>query len=40
MLVAGTVRGKQMLLAAHPIGSVVSLAEEATEFPKMSEFVR
>lgn len=40
MLIAGTVRGKQMLLAAHPIGSLVSLAEGATEFPKMSEFVR
>lgn len=40
MLIAGTVRGKQMLLAMHPIGSLLSLAEEATEFPKMSEFVK
>ena len=40
MLIAGTVRGKQMLLAVHPIGSLVSLAEDATEFSKMSEFVR
>ena len=32
--------GKQMLLAAHPIGSLVNLAEGATEFPKMGAFVR
>ena len=40
MLIAGTVRGDRIVLAAHPIGSLVSLADGATVLPKMSEFRR
>lgn len=40
MLIAGTLRGKRLLLGAHPIGSIVQLAESADEFPKLSEYRR
>jgi hypothetical protein len=40
MLIAGTIRGNRLLLGAHPIGSIVQLAESATEFPKISEYRR
>jgi len=38
MLISGTVRGRRLLLGAHPIGSIVHLAETATEFPRLNEY--
>ena len=38
MLIAGTIRGRRLLLGAHPIGSIVHLAESATEFPRLNEY--
>lgn len=40
MLIAGSPRGKRLLLGAHPINSIVRLAESAGEFPKISEYRR
>ncbi len=40
MLIAGAVRGNRLVLAAHPIGSLVSLAENAQQFPKIRDFRR
>jgi hypothetical protein len=40
MVVAGTPRRRRLLLGAHPIGSIVRLAEAADEFPKISEYRR
>ncbi len=40
MLIAGTLRGRRLLLAVHPIGSIVALAESAEEFPRMAEYGR
>lgn len=37
MVIATTRRGDRVLLGAHPIGSLVRLAEAATEFPKMAK---
>ena len=37
MVVAGSPRLGRVLLGAHPIGSLVNLAESATEFPTLSE---
>ena len=37
MVVAGSPRLGRNLLGAHPIGSLVSLASSATEFPSLSE---
>ena len=38
MVVAATPRRYQLLMGAHPIGSIVQLAESATEFPKMDTY--
>ena len=40
MAIAVNPRGNRLLLGAHPIGSIVQLAESATEFPKLSEYRR
>jgi len=40
MAIAVSPRGKRLLLGAHPIGSIVQLAESATEFLKISEYQR
>ena len=40
MVIATTQRGDRVLLSAHPIGSLVRLAEAATEFPKIAEYRR
>jgi hypothetical protein len=37
MVLAASPRGTRLLLGAHPIGSLVRLAESATEFPKLIE---
>ena len=38
MAIAVNPRGGRLLLGVHPIGSIVQLAESATEFPKLSEY--
>ncbi len=40
MAIAVSPRGGRLLLGVHPIGSIVQLAESATEFPKISEYQR
>ena len=40
MAVAASPRRGRLLLGLHPIGSIVTLAESATEFPIMNEFRR
>jgi hypothetical protein len=40
MAIAVSPRGGRLLLGVHPIGSIVQLAESATEFPKLSEYHR
>jgi hypothetical protein len=40
MAVAASVRRTRLLIGAHPIGSLVGLAESATEFPKMVELAQ
>ncbi len=40
MVIATTQRGGRVLLGAHPIGSLVRLAEAATEFPLIAEYRR
>jgi hypothetical protein len=40
MVIATTQRGGRTLLGAHPIGSLVQLAEAATEFPLISAYHR
>jgi hypothetical protein len=40
MAIAVNLRGGRLLLGVHPIGSIVQLAESATEFPKISEYRR
>jgi len=40
MAIAVTPRRHRLLLGAHPIGSIVQLAESAAEFPKLSEYRR
>jgi hypothetical protein len=40
MAIAKNLRGGRVLLGVHPIGSIVQLAESATEFPKISEYRR
>jgi len=40
MVIATTQRGGRVLLGVHPIGSLVHLAEAATEFPLISEYRR
>jgi hypothetical protein len=40
MAIAVTPRGHRLLLGVHPIGSIVQLAESATEFPKISDYRR
>lgn len=40
MVIATTRRGDRVLLGAHSIGSLVRLAEAATEFPKIAEYRR
>jgi hypothetical protein len=40
MVIATTQRGGRVLLGAHPIGSLVRLAEAATEFPLISAYRR
>lgn len=37
MAVAASLRRDRLLVGAHPIGSLVRLAESASEFPKLSE---
>jgi hypothetical protein len=37
MVVVGSPRLGRVLMGAHPIGSLVDLAESATEFPRLSE---
>ena len=36
MAIAVNLRGSRLLLGAHPIGSIVQLAESAADFPKIS----
>lgn len=38
MVVAATPRRSRLLLGAHPIGSIVRLAETATEFPLLRDY--
>jgi hypothetical protein len=40
MAVAASPRRDRLLLGVHPIGSIVRLAQSATDFPSMSEFRR
>jgi hypothetical protein len=40
MLIAGTPRRGRLFLGTHPIGSLVHLAETATEFPKLNVYRR
>ena len=40
MAIAVSPRGNRLLLSAHPIGSIVQLAESATEFSKIGEYQR
>jgi hypothetical protein len=40
MAVAASPRRDRLLLGVHPIGSIVRLAQSATDFPRMSEFRR
>jgi hypothetical protein len=40
MLIAGTLRGTRLLLAAHPVGSLVRLAKAATDFPALADYRR
>jgi len=40
MAIAASPRRRHMLIGMHPIGSIVDLAESATEFPKIGEFRR
>ncbi len=40
MVIATTRRSNRVLLGAHPIGSLVRLAESATEFPKIADYRR
>jgi hypothetical protein len=40
MAIAKNLRGGRLLLGVHPIGSIVQLAESATEFPRLSEYRR
>ena len=40
MAIATTLRRNRLLLGTHPIGSIVQLAESATEFIKMDEYQR
>lgn len=40
MVIATTQRGGRVLLGAHPIGSLVHLAEAATEFPLIAAYRR
>jgi hypothetical protein len=40
MVIATTQRGGRVLLGAHPIGTLVRLAEAATEFPRIAEYRR
>jgi hypothetical protein len=40
MVIAVSPRRNRLLLGMHPIGSIVQLAESATEFPKISEYRR
>ena len=40
MAIAASPRRRHMLIGMHPIGSIVGLAESATEFPSLSEFRR
>jgi hypothetical protein len=40
MAVAASPRRDRLLLGVHPIGSIVRLAESATDFPRVSEFRR
>jgi hypothetical protein len=39
MLIAGTLRGRWLLLGMHPIGSLVQKSEAAAEFPRMANYV-
>jgi hypothetical protein len=38
MLIAGSLRGHRLLLGAHPIDSIVQLAESADKFPTLIEY--
>jgi Trypsin-like peptidase domain len=40
MVLAVSPRGTHLLLGAHPIGSLVRLAESATEFPKLIDLIQ
>lgn len=40
MAVAAQQRGDRILLGFHPIGSIIKLAESATEFPKLADYRR
>jgi hypothetical protein len=40
MAIAINPRGGRLLLGVHPIGSIVQLAESATELLKISEYQR
>lgn len=38
MVIAGSPRFGRLLLGAHPVGSLVGLANSASEFPRLEEF--
>ena len=38
MTIAAQQRGSRLLLGFHPIGSILKLAESATEFPKITDY--
>jgi hypothetical protein len=40
MLIAGSLRGRRLLLGAHPIDSIVRLAESADELVNIEEYRR
>jgi hypothetical protein len=40
MTIAAQQRGNRILLGFHPIGSIIKLAESATEFPKIADYRR
>lgn len=40
MLIAGSLRGRWLQLGAHPINSIVQLAESAEQYPRLGEYRR
>ena len=40
MALGAALRGKRWLIGVHPIGHLMELAETATVFPRIADFVR